>query len=115
MREQGTAWGDFDYAAWKAEQARKLAETKALWAKNRRVIAERLGVPQSVVEQCEALEAEFPAFCFSYWHEDVAWSKKGWYATRWEPSRDECRLFAETAESLRDLVRAIPAEEDPRP
>ena len=102
----------FDLKSWEAKQARELAEEKALSAKNLRLFAERLRWPAGVVEQCEKLESEFPLFQISYWHEDVAWSKKGWYATPWRNRREMPSLFAETAEALRDAVRDVRPIED---
>lgn len=105
-------WLTFDSAAFEAERDRKLAETRALWAKNGRILAERLGYPEGVVEQCEALGDEFPLYRFSYWDKDVGWSRKGWYARTWRSYRDDPEFFAETADALRDMVKNAPVSDE---
>ncbi len=45
-----------------AEEARRQAERRELSAKNRRVIAERMGWLLGYVEECEKLDVEFPGY-----------------------------------------------------
>lgn len=88
-----------------------------LAAKNRRLIAERLGWPAGTVEVCERLEAESPGWSVS-WSDGggPAWEKPGFYAGRisWHRTDPGPRfLHAATADELRTELAVQPARQDP--
>jgi len=85
----------------------------ALWAKNRRVIAERSGWPDGAVDACEQLERDWPDWSVSWEAGGGKESKDpGFYANRhdWHPRdpgpRDQ---YGATPDELRTAIESAPA------
>lgn len=91
-------------------EAQVLARQEAMYERlplalrNRRALAERIGWPAGVVEQCEELEERYPAWA-------VSW-RSGAYVARLDVPMHACERAATDAAELDVLMEEVPQRHD---